>query len=490
MKYILAFDQGTTSSKALVLNQNGEVIAIDQREFPQYFPQSGYVEHDPMDIWSTQLSVARGAMAKASLQAGDIAVIGITNQRETTLVWDRKTGVPIYPAIVWQDRRTAPLCQKLKNHEAIFRSKTGLLLDPYFSGTKIRWILDHVKGAREKARGGDLAFGTVDTWLVWNLTKGRLHITDATNASRTLLYNIKKGEWDTELLDLLKIPAAILPAVKSCSEVYGESDASLFGSPIRIGGIAGDQQAALIGQGCFEPGSVKGTYGTGCFLLMNIGEKPVLSKKKLLTTIAYSIDGVVKYALEGSIFIAGAVISWLRDGLGLIKKSSEIDALAGSVPNTGGVYFVPAFTGLGAPYWDPEARGTIVGISRGTNGAHIARAALESIAFQAAAILAAMQKDAKIPISKLCVDGGVVASELLMQMQADLIHAPVLRPKNKELTALGAAVLAALAVGMWKKPEDVLKTWELDKKFSPKKGDPQKIVQWNRAVERAKGWEH
>lgn len=489
MKYLLALDQGTTSSRALIFDQTGTVIALEQTEFPQYFPYSGYVEHNPREIWETELSVAKAAIAKASLSGKDISAIGITNQRETTILWDRKTGSPIYPAIVWQDRRTAPLCLKLKKHEPLFRRKTGLLLDPYFSGTKIRWILDHVKGAREKAAKGELSFGTVDTWLIWNLTKGKLHITDATNASRTLFYNIRTGKWDAELLKILHIPASILPEVKSSSEVYGETDKSIFGAPIRIAGIAGDQQAALIGQGCLKPGYVKATYGTGCFLLMNIGKKPVLSKKKLLTTIAISMNGVVEYALEGSIFIAGAAILWLRDNLKIIKKSSEIDSLAASVPDTDGVYFVPAFTGLGAPHWDPQARGTILGLSRSTTSAHIARAVLESIAFQAADILKAMQKDANIRVSQLHVDGGAVVSDLLMQMQANLMKTPVMRPKNHELTALGAAFLAGLAIGIWKKPEDVLKTWKLDKKFLPEKQDPKKIMQWNRAVERAKGWE-
>ncbi len=489
MKYLLALDQGTTSSRALIFDENGEIIASEQKEFKQHFPKSGYVEHDPQDIWLTELNVAQNVIAKAGLTGEQISAIGITNQRETTLLWDRKTGKPIYPAIVWQDRRTASLCQKLKKHEPLFRSKTGLLLDPYFSGTKIRWILDHVKGARKKAAKGELAFGTVDTWLIWNLTGGKLHITDPTNACRTLLYNIHKGKWDEKLLKLLKIPASILPEVRSCSEVYGTTEKKFFGASIPIAGIAGDQQAALIGHGCLRPGYVKATYGTGCFLLMNIGKKPVLSKKHLLTTIALSINGVVEYALEGSIFIAGAAILWLRDNLKIIQHSADIDSLASSVPDTEGVYFVPAFTGLGAPYWDPQARGTILGISRATTSAHLARAALESIAFQAADILKAMEKDSKIKVSQLNVDGGVVASDLLMQMQANLTKTPVMRPKNHELTALGAAFLAGLAIGIWKKPEDVLKTWKLDKKFLPQKQDPKKIIQWNRAVERAKGWE-
>lgn len=489
MKYLLALDQGTTSSRSIVFDENGEVLSLEQKEFTQHFPQSGFVEHDPDEILESQFAVAKAAIKKASLTAKDIAAIGITNQRETTVLWNQKTGKPIYRAIVWQDRRTAPICHRLKRHEPLFRKKTGLLLDPYFSGTKIRWLLDHVKGARKLAEKGELAFGTIDTWLVWNLTLGKLHITDATNASRTLLYNIRTGKWDDQLCKLLKIPQSILPEVKSCSEVYGETDKSIFGSPIKIAGIAGDQQAALVGQGCFKPGFVKATYGTGCFLLMNIGEKIAFSKKRLLTTIALSIQGTVEYALEGSIFIAGAAILWLRDCLKIITKSSDIDPLAASVPGTGGVYFVPAFTGLGAPYWDSKARGTLLGISRGTTAAHIARATLESIAFQAADILKAMQQSAKIPISQLHVDGGVVASDLLMQIQANLMKKAVLRPKNRELTALGAAFLAGLAIGIWKKPEDVFKTWKLDKKFLPKKCDPKQLKNWHRAIERAKGWQ-
>lgn len=489
MKYLLALDQGTTSSRAIIFNEKGDVLASEQKEFTQYFPKSGFVEHDPEEIWETQLFVAKAALRKISLSAKNISAIGITNQRETSILWNRKTGKPIYRALVWQDRRTAPFCQKLKTYEKIFRQKTGLVLDPYFSGTKVRWLLDHVKGARQLAMKGELAFGTVDTWLVWKLTSGKLHITDATNASRTLLYNIKTGRWDVALCNILKVPMQILPEVKSCSELYGETAREIFGSPIKIGGIAGDQQAALIGQGCFKPGNVKATYGTGCFLLMNIGNKIAFSKKHLLTTIALSIGGRVEYALEGSIFIAGAAILWLRDCLKIIKQSSEIDSLASSVPDTGGVYFVPAFTGLGAPYWDPKARGTLLGISRGTTAAHIARAALESIAFQAADILQAMQASANILVTQLHVDGGVVASDLLMQIQANLMKRPVLRPKNRELTALGAAFLAGLAVGIWKKPEDVFKAWKLDKKFLPQKIDPNKISHWHRAVERAKEWE-
>lgn len=486
MKYLLALDQGTTSSRSIVFDEEGQMISLQQKEFTQYFPQSGYVEHDPEEIWESQFSVAAAAIQQAGLTAKDIAAIGITNQRETTIVWNRKTGKPIYRAIVWQDRRTVSLCERLKQHEPLIRKRTGLLLDPYFSGTKLRWILDHVRGSRKLAEKGELAFGTVDSWLIWKLTQGKLHITDATNASRTLLYNIQKGEWDKTLLKIFKIPASILPEVRSCSEVYGET--KLFGAPIRIAGMAGDQQAALVGQGCFKPGHVKATYGTGCFLLMNVGKKIVYSKERLLTTIALSIKGQVEYALEGSIFIAGAAILWLRDCLKIIQKSSDIDPLASSVPDTGGVYFVPAFTGLGAPYWDPNARGTLLGISRGTTNAHIARATLESIAFQVADILKAMQKTAKIKIAELHVDGGAVVSDLLLQMQANLVKKPVLRPKNKELTALGAAFLAGLAVGIWKKPEDVFKTWKLDQKFLPQKQSSIAIDQWHRAVERSKGW--
>jgi glycerol kinase len=489
MTYILALDQGTTSSRALILNASGMVVSSSQKEFKQYFPAPGFVEHSAEEIWSSQISVAHEALAKAKLNAADIAAIGITNQRETTIIWDKKTGIPIAPAIVWQDRRTTPLCQSLKPFESKFIEKTGLLLDPYFSGTKIRWILDHVKGTRDQKT---LAFGTVDSWLIWNLSGGKLHITDATNASRTLLYNIHTNKWDEELLDILQIPASILPTVKSSSEVYGLTGEHVFSKPIPIAAIAGDQQAALVGQGCFEAGTAKSTYGTGCFILMNTGEKPVLSKNKLLTTIALQMDGKTSYALEGSVFIAGAAVQWLRDNLGIIKKSSDIEELASSVPDSGGVCFVPAFTGLGAPYWDPHARGTILGLSRGTTKAHIARALLESIALSASDVLKAMEDDSKIKLHDLRVDGGVVVSNLLMQFQADLLNIAVLRPTTKELTALGAAFLAGLAVGVWKNKEELQSIWKLDRKFSPQMEEASRkkfLSTWKKAVVKAKGWD-
>jgi glycerol kinase len=478
MEYILALDQGTTSSRALILDTEGHIAAIAQSEFKQYFPKPGYVEHDPEEIWSTQYSVAREALAKAKLTASDIAAIGITNQRETTIIWDRKTGKPVYHAIVWQDRRTSGICESLKKYENIFREKTGLLLDPYFSGTKIQWILKNVTSR------GDLLFGTVDSWLLWKLTNGKVHATDVSNASRTLLFNIHTLEWDRELLDILEIPRSMLPEVRSSSEIYGYTD--IFGGKIPIAGIAGDQQAALFGQNCLEIGQAKATYGTGCFLLMNTGTKPILSKRQMLTTIAWKIGKETHYAIEGSVFIAGAAIQWLRDNLGIIQKSSEINALAETVPDSGGVYFVPAFTGLGAPYWDPHARGAIFGLSRGTTKGHLARATLEAIAFSAEDVLKAMEEDAGHKITELRVDGGAAVSNLLMQLQADLIQTPVLRPKNQELTAIGAALLAGNAVGL--KP----KFWELDREFKPQRSGPEikrMLSGWNRAVERTKKWE-
>lgn len=494
MAHILALDQGTTSSRALIMNTRGDILAIAQKEFKQFFPDSGWVEHDAEEIWTSQFSVANEAMAKAKLSASDIAAIGITNQRETTVVWDRKSGQPIFHAIVWQDRRTAPLCTDLKkkNLEPLFKSKTGLLLDPYFSGTKVRWLLDNVPGAKEKAKQGELAFGTIDTWLIWNLTRGKLHITDATNASRTLLYNIHSGTWDEEILKLLEIPRSLLPEVKQSSEVYGETADHVFTGRIPIAGIAGDQQAALFGQGCFDAGKAKATYGTGCFILMNTGTKPIASQNHLLTTVAIKVKNETQYALEGSVFNTGTAIQWFRDNLGLIRKSSEIDTLAASVSDTGGVYFVPAFTGLGAPHWDPTARGTIVGISRGTTAAHLARAVLECIAFQASDVLKAMESDSKIKILELRVDGGSVVSDFLMQFQSDLIETPVLRPKNSELTALGAAFLAGLAVNVWKDKKEIASLWQLDRKFLPKmdlKRREQLLKTWSRAVERSKNWE-
>lgn len=494
MAYILALDQGTTSSRALLIDVKGNVLSLAQKEFKQSFPKSGYVEHDAEEIWSSQYAVANEVLAKAKVHADQIAAIGITNQRETTVLWDRKTGIPLAPAIVWQDRRTTSLCEELKKQglSSLFREKTGLLLDPYFSGTKIRWLLENVAGAKERAEKGELAFGTIDSWLVWKLTRGKTHITDATNASRTLLYNIHTHTWDEELLQILQIPSSLLPEVKSSSEVYAHTAEHIFTAPIPIAAIAGDQQAALFGQGCFEAGSAKATYGTGCFLLLHTGTKPVLSQNQLVTTIALQIGKEVSYALEGSVFVAGAAIQWFRDQLKLIQSSSEIDVLASSVPDTGGVYFVPAFTGLGAPYWDPHARGTLLGLSRGSTGAHLARAVLESIAFQATDVLRAMQADAHLPLSQLRVDGGAIASDLLMQFQADLMGTDVLRPKNRELTALGAAFLAGLAVEFWKDRKELSGLWQLDRKFCPQMGEKerdQRYKQWGRAVERAKDWE-
>ena len=492
MDHLLALDQGTTSSRALILNTNGDILAICQKPFEQHFPKSGWVEHDPEEIWQSQYEVALGAMKQANLKASDIAAIGITNQRETTVIWDRKTSKAICPAIVWQDRRTTEICDSLKSKENLFREKTGLLLDPYFSGTKIRWILDHVPGAKERASRDELAFGTIDSWLLWKLTNGRVHATDVSNASRTLLFNIHTLEWDQELLDLLNIPKSLLPEVRSSSEIYAKTAPALFDTPIQIGSMIGDQQSALFGQNCFEIGSAKATYGTGCFLLMNVGTKPILSKRRMLSTIAWQIKGQTHYALEGSVFMAGASIQWLRDNLGIIEKSADVNLLAESVENTGGVYFVPAFTGLGAPHWDPHARGAILGISRGTTKAHIARATLEAIAFSAEDVLKAMQDDAGHKITELRVDGGVVASDLFLQIQSDLMRTPVIRPKNTELTALGAAMLAGLAVGVWKDPSEVVSAWKLDRKFTPLKplAEVEKMLtQWNLAVERSKNWE-
>lgn len=493
-KYILALDQGTTSSRAILINHVGEIVASAQKEFKQIFPESGWVEHNPNEIWSSQAAVITEVMAKAGTSSEQIDSIGITNQRETTVVWDRKTGVPICNAIVWQDRRTTAYCQALKNRglEKIFREKTGLLLDPYFSGTKLHWILENVKGAREKAERGELSFGTVDSWLIWKLTNGESHITDVSNASRTLVYNIHTLQWDTELLDILQIPRSMLPAVKSSSGLHAHTKNGIFSSPIPISGIAGDQQAALFGQACTEPGMVKTTYGTGCFLLMNTGTQPVLSKHNLLTTIAYQIGNETYYALEGSVFIGGAVVQWLRDGLGIIRKSAEIEKLANSVKDNGGIYFVPAFTGLGAPHWDPYARGVILGISRGTTSAHIARAALEGIAFQVTDVLKAMEKDSGVSISELRVDGGVVVSDLLMQFQADLMHVPALRPKVPELTALGAGYLAGLATGFWKDQKEVASYWKLERKFDPimpQDEAHQYQENWNKAIRSAQCWE-
>ena len=466
MKHILALDQGTTSSRAIVFDHAGSIIAVAQKEFPQIFPRPGWVEHDPRDIWSSQAGVAAEALTKANISAADVAAIGITNQRETTLVWDRSTGAPICNAIVWQDRRTAPMCDRLKARklERVIRRKTGLVIDAYFSATKVQWILQNVKGARARAKAGKLAFGTVDSWLIWNLTGGKVHVTDASNASRTMLFDITKGEWDDELLKIFDVPRSMLPEVRSSSEVYGHTE--LLGTAIPIAGIAGDQQAALFGQACLKPGMVKNTYGTGCFMLMNTGTKRIASKHNLLTTVAWRIGDRTEYALEGSIFIAGAVVQWLRDGLEFFRSSPEVEALAASVPDTGGVYLVPAFAGLGAPHWDAHARGTIVGLTRGTTKAHIARAALEGIALQVMDVLKAMEADSGIKLKELRVDGGASANDLLMQLQADLLKVPVVRPKVAETTALGAAYLAGLAVGYWKNQADIAKQWQTDKRFT------------------------
>jgi glycerol kinase len=492
MPYVLALDQGTTSSRAIVFDESGAEVAIAQREFQQIFPRPGWVEHDPLEIWDSQLAVARQALQRAGLAAGDLAALGITNQRETVVVWDRVTGLPVTNAIVWQDRRTAEVCDRLKRegHEPLFRERTGLVLDPYFSGTKLAWILDHVPGARRDA--SRLAFGTVDSWLLWKLTGGALHATDVTNASRTLLWNLHTGDWDGELLRILDVPREILPEVRSSSEVYGETLAEMLGAPVPIAGVAGDQQAALFGQACLRPGMVKNTYGTGCFLLMNAGERPVVSRHELLTTPAWRIGGRTDYALEGSVFVAGAVVQWLRDGLGLIRSAGEIEALAASVPDSGGVVLVPAFTGLGAPHWDPYARGALLGITRGTTAAHIARAALEAIAFQVADVLDAMAADSGVPVAELRVDGGATVNDLLMQLQADLAGVPVVRPRIQETTALGAAYLAGLAVGVWKDTGDIAERWQVERRFEPAPDRDQAAAQrarWNRAVERAKGWE-
>ena len=468
-QYILALDQGTSSSRAIVFDERGTTCAVAQREFRQIFPKSGWVEHDPHEIWSSQASVIAEAITMMDITGLNIAGIGITNQRETTIVWDSETEEPVYNAIVWQDRRTSDYCDELKNQglTEMIRQKTGLIIDAYFSATKIKWILDNVPGARERAEKGKLMFGTVDTWLIWRLTRGEVHVTDVSNASRTMLFNINTLEWDQELLDLFRIPRSMMPEVKSSSEVYGHTKTTIFAHKVPISGIAGDQQAALFGQMCTEPGMVKNTYGTGCFLLMNSGEKPILSQNNLLTTVAWKIGDRVNYALEGSIFVGGSVVQWLRDGLGVINSSSEVEALASQVPDTNGVYFVPALTGLGAPWWDQYARGTIVGISRGTTTAHIARAALEGIAYQTMDITAAMSRDAGIPLKELKVDGGASRNNLLMQFQADILGTKVIRPQVVETTAMGAAYLAGLAVGYWSSIDEIRKQWQIDRVFEP-----------------------
>ena len=491
-KYILSLDQGTTSSRAIIFDHNGDMISVAQREFKQIFPSPGWVEHDPLEIWSSQLSVAAEAMAKAEALPENIAAIGITNQRETTVVWDKETGKAIYNAIVWQDRRTSAFCNGLKEKglDKIIQEKTGLIIDAYFSATKIKWILDNVPGARQKAIDGKLAFGTVDSWLVWNLTGGKKHITDVTNASRTMIFNITTLKWDPELLEIFDIPESMLPEVLSSSEIYGETAGNIFAHKIPIAGIAGDQQAALFGQMCTEVGMVKNTYGTGCFILMNIGNKPVLSKNKLLTTIAWKINNDIQYALEGSIFMGGAIVQWLRDGLGIITSSDAVEELALKVEDNGGVYLVPAFAGLGAPHWNQEARGTIVGMTRGTNASHIARAALESIALQTMETLKAMEADSGLPILELRVDGGATVNDLLMQIQADILQVNVVRPQITETTAMGAAYLAGIAVGYWNGIDEIRKQWKINRSFKPglHNNNSQKIIEWNRAVKACKAF--
>ena len=492
-KYIMALDAGTTSNRCILFDEKGEICSIAQKEFTQYFPKPGWVEHDANEIWSSQLGVAVEAMAKLGIGADDIAAIGITNQRETTIVWDKNTGEPVYNAIVWQCRRTSEYCDTLKDKGLTdkFREKTGLIIDAYFSGTKLKWILDNVDGVRERAEKGELLFGTVETWLIWKLTKGKAHVTDYSNASRTLLFNIKDLTWDKEILEELNIPESMLPEPKPSSCVYGYSDASFFGKEIPISGAAGDQQAALFGQTCFNPGEAKNTYGTGCFMLMNTGETPVYSQNGLVTTIAWGLDGKVNYALEGSIFVAGASIQWLRDELRIIESAADSEYMAKKVKDTNGCYVVPAFTGLGAPYWDQYARGTIVGLSRGVNKYHIIRATLESIGYQVNDVLHAMKADSGIDLAALKVDGGASANDFLMQFQSDIINAPVKRPSCVETTAMGAAYLAGLAVGYWNSKEDVIKNWAIDKVFSPIMGEDErerKIKGWNKAVKYSFGW--
>jgi glycerol kinase len=491
-EFILALDQGTTSSRAIVFDHNGLPVAAAQKEFTQHYPKPGWVEHDPDEIWSTQAGVALEAITKAGLESTNIAAIGITNQRETTVVWNRKTGKPVHNAIVWQDRRTADFCDHLKREGQSRKilDKTGLIIDAYFSATKIRWILDNVKDARKMAEDGQLAFGTIDSWLVWNLTRGELHITDVSNASRTMLFNIHSLKWDEELLGIFDIPASMLPEVRSSSEIYGKT-AGQFASSIPVSGIAGDQQAALFGQMCIDPGMVKNTYGTGCFMMMNIGNKPIESKSKLLTTVAWRIGNDTHYALEGSIFIAGAVVQWLRDSMGIIKKSEDIEKLAARVKDSEGVYFVPAFAGLGAPHWNQHARGTMVGLTRGSTSAHIARAALDSIAYQTLEVLLAMQKDSGIEIRELRVDGGATVNNQLMQFQSDLLQAKVVRPKITETTALGAAYLAGLAVNYWSDIKEVKQQWQMDRTFSPQieAGETHSLIKgWHRAVKASIAW--
>jgi glycerol kinase len=492
MRYILSLDQGTTSSRAMLFNRAGSLVAKAQEEIPQIFPRPGWVEHDPKVLWSSTARVAAKLLVQEGLSPRDIAAIGVTNQRETTVVWNRRTGRPVCNAIVWQDRRTAAFCEHLKKKglEPLIRRKTGLLLDPYFSGAKLRWILKNVPGAQARAKAGELAFGTVDTWLIWNLTGGKKHVTDASNASRTMLFNLKTGDWDDELLALFGVPRSLLPEIRSSSEVYGEAE--FLKGKIPIAGIAGDQQAALFGQACHRPGMVKNTYGTGCFMLMNTGTKPVRSKNNLLTTVAWRIGARTEYALEGSVFIGGAVVQWLRDGLGILKSAAEVERLAAQVPDAGGVFLVPAFAGLGAPHWDPYARGILIGLTGGTKASHVARAALEGIALQVTDLLQAMEADARIPLKGLRVDGGASANDLLMQMQADLLAMPVVRPRMVETTALGAAYLAGLAVGYWKDRSEIAALWKADRRFTPAmKPALRKQLRsgWAKALARSLNWE-
>jgi glycerol kinase len=491
--YVLALDQGTTSSRAILFDHDGAVVAVAQREFQQIFPKPGWVEHDPDEIWASQIAVATEVLGRARIRPRDVAAVGITNQRETAIVWDRATGRPIHNAIVWQDRRTAEHCDRLKadGFEPLVRDRAGLVVDAYFSGTKVAWILDHVPGARARADRGELAFGTVDSWLVWQLTSGRTHITDVTNASRTMLFNIHSLQWDDELLRMLNVPVSVLPDVRDSSEIYGNVSTTLGLESIPIAGIAGDQQAALFGQMCVSPGMSKNTYGTGCFLLQNTGTAPAVSKHHLVSTVAWRIGGRTEYALEGSVFIGGAVVQWVRDGLKLVTSAPEIEALAGSVPDNGGVFLVPAFTGLGAPHWDPYARGTIVGLTRGTTGGHIARAALESIAYQVADILDAIHGDSGITLSELRVDGGAAANDMLMQFQADVLGVPVLRPAVTETTALGAAYLAGLAVGFWSSVDEIARQWRTERRFDPAMTPAEARTlraRWHDALSRSRGW--
>ena len=491
-RFVLALDQGTTSSRALLVDHDGAIVALAQRELPQHFPAPGWVEHEPADIWGTQQSTIEQVLAQAGASAGDVAAIGIANQRETTLLWERATGKPVHRAIVWQDRRTAPLCAELaaRGCEPEITRRTGLLLDPYFSATKLAWLLEHVPAARDRAARGELAFGTVDSWLAWQLTGGSAHVTDASNASRTLLFNLQTGDWDEELLGLFGVPRACLPRIVPTSLAGNALPARIAGVERPLAALAGDQQAALFGQACFEPGMAKNTYGTGCFLLLHTGGAPIRSRHRLLSTVAWQ-DARLQYALEGSVFVAGAVVQWLRDGLGLIRRAADVEALAQSVPDHGGVYLVPAFAGLGSPHWDPHARGTLLGLTRGTNAGHIARAALESIAFQSAELLLAMQADAGLRLRELRVDGGASANDLLMQFQADVLGVPVVRPRITETTALGAAYLAGLAVGFWSSTEELASQWQVGRRFEPRMARAQadlRLEEWSRAVQRARAW--